>query len=568
MNIRKKCFAIILWICSTHAMGYNFGEHRYIGDMAMTRWIHLQSSNTFFYQYFPFTKNQNGSYFFPSLSGYNVITYGAINGLAGDHSSDVYELEELLLENSYLQKVVELHNRYIDEGFSSAPDNFMIKIDKKYISLALKNMAHFYEYGNGWQNHFRNFDSTSVVSAIDRSTSQDTFKKLNKSNPLLMYATLHSSAIYLAKQAGILASQNKNDEAKELLYYAYLFNGFADHFLGDTFSSGHLLVNRSISRSLINNKSLHDFYNLRGTAVVNSQGEVWKAFGCNMYSKNGNTDLNSNLNFLSFEDLNSDDKRVIEAVQYSIAEIKEAFDEGISGSETNLPMIPKENFGIYAMKNYKALHLVPLPFGTDLTTTLQIPVDDTHIKANSEPFLRNFIRNRSANSFVIGITDGILSSNQNYFQGIEYRLNVGLFHSKFKLNPDNSKKGISDIWIGYTGSYTRGLLGSVELGNTIDFYKFGLRSNLDLWVSDRSFLGIFMYTEVGMMSHSQKTTPVFSPQLGIQLGSLLRINYYNIPTVWRLPLQLILPLKFKLNATYANGYRPIYARGIELDIMF
>jgi hypothetical protein len=568
MEIKKQCFAIVLWLWCTQAMGYNYGEHRYIGDMAMQRWLKSQSSNAYIQQYFPFTRNQNGSYFFPSLSGYNVITYGAINGLAGDHSADVYELEELLSENGYLQKVVELHNTYIEEGFASAPDNLLLKIDKKYISLALKNMAHFYEYGNGWQKHFRNFDTTAVVSAIDRSTSQDTFKQLNKSNPLLMYATLHCSAIYLARQAGILASQNKNDQAKEFLYYAYLFNAFADHFLGDTFSSGHLLVNRSISRSLINNKSLHDFYNLKGTAVVNSQGEVWKAFGCNMYSKNGNSDLKSNLNSLPYENLSADDKRVIEAVQYSIAEIKEAFDEGMAANQMSLPMIPKDDFGSYAMEHYKALQLAPLPFGSNLTETLQVPVDEIHIKANSEPYLRNFIRNRSANSFVIGITDGIVSRNQNYFQGIEYRLNVGQLYSKFNLNPYNSKKGMSDVWIGYTVSYTRGTLGPVELRNNVDFYKVGLRSNLDLWVGDRSFVGLFMYTEVGLMSHSQKTTPVFSPQLGIQLGSLLRINYYNIPTVWRLPLQLILPLKFKINATYANGYRPIYARGVELDIMF
>jgi hypothetical protein len=188
-----------------------------------------------------------------------MVSYGTINGLSGDHSDNVYSLEKLLLQNSYLQAVITLHNKYIANGYSAAPDKQLIKLDKKYAFLALKNIAHFYNYDKGWERHFNDFDTSYIKNAVAITTATNTFKQLNKTNALLMYATLHSSALYLAEQAAISALENNTLKAKELLYYAYLFNAYADHFLQDAFSSGHLLVNRTILRSVVNNKSLHTF---------------------------------------------------------------------------------------------------------------------------------------------------------------------------------------------------------------------------------------------------------------------------------------------------------------------
>lgn len=568
MKVLTIIFIIFIYSCGNRVDAYNYGEHKYIGEMAMLKFIKQENNSTFITKYFPLAENEHDTYIFPPISHHNPISYGVINALSGDHSGNVFILEKLLLINSYLQKVITMHNQYLAMNLSAAPDKFLLKVDNKYALLALKNMAHFYEYGEGWKEHFESMDLNDIELLTDRSTSSEVFKKLNKTNPLLMYATLHSSAMYLARQAGISALKNNVDDAKQKLYYAFLFNGYADHFLEDAFSSGHLLVNRTITKSLVNNKPLHDFYSRQGVWVVNRNGEKWKAYGDNMYNKNGLLNAQSNLSNLKYEDLNTEDKRVIDAVQYSISEIRDAFETTVLTKQSALPICEAKDLAQFIMNNYKAMHLIPLPFGTKLHEVLNTSPNDTMGRINAKPYLRNFIRNRSANAVVVGITNGIVGSNVNYFQGLEFRLNFGQLYTRFNTNLKSNKRGTSDMWLGYTASFTFGQLGPIEKGNQARFYKAGIRSNFDLWVNDRSFVGLFMYTEAGIMHNLGKNVPIFSPQIGIQLGSLLGINYYNIPTLWRLPLQLILPLKLKINATYANRYSPIYAKGVELDISF
>lgn len=73
--------------------------------------------------------------------------------------------------------------------------------------------------------------------------------------------------IYLAELAGKYY-HSAPERAGRYLHFAILYNGFADHYLQDSFSAGHPGVNRSVFQSIINDKAMHDFYSENGLMVI------------------------------------------------------------------------------------------------------------------------------------------------------------------------------------------------------------------------------------------------------------------------------------------------------------
>ena len=71
-----------------------------------------------------------------------------------------------------------------------------------------------------------------------------------------------------------------------------------------------------------------------------------------------------------------------------------------------------------------------------------------------------------------------------------------------------------------------------------------------------------------MDRRANQTAFVFTPQAGVQLGSLLKINYYSMPAWARIPAQLLLPLKFRAGTIVAAGRRPTPFSGLEIDLLF
>lgn len=73
--------------------------------------------------------------------------------------------------------------------------------------------------------------------ALNPTAVEEIFRKyLSKTNSINKYVALHSLSIYFAELAG-LSTADHQAEAQAMLYYAYLFNAFADHFLQDNFFS-------------------------------------------------------------------------------------------------------------------------------------------------------------------------------------------------------------------------------------------------------------------------------------------------------------------------------------------
>ncbi|QXH50607.1 phospholipase [Pseudomonas fakonensis] len=146
---------------------------------------------------------------------------------------------------------------------------------------------------------------------------------------LLAYQAGHSAALRQALTAH--ASGAEQD-----LQLAYAMNAFADHFLTDLFSAGHLRVPRkaladSVTPSDVGSlisRFMHDEDSQYGLVVRNAEGEQWRAYGDKRY-------------FDSVDVANR--RQVARAVQRSADEVFEAF---VSG---HLPQ----------PADYTALRLVP-----------------------------------------------------------------------------------------------------------------------------------------------------------------------------------------------------------------
>ncbi len=283
--MKYKILLLLLLAFSVKAMAYDYSEHKDIGDAAWRRMMEsIQKSEhgAFLLQFLNIAKEEKtNTFYFKDLSvaGGETVGYGVLNGLSGDHARNALQLEEQLRrKNTLMQQIIYLHKQYMEQGYTSAPNGKITFKDFSYLTLAAVNQAHFYEYGLTFQQQFRKFNKSMIKECQHPQEVETIFKKLEKTNSLDFYVTLHALAIDLAEQAGKLVKTHP-EHAKQLLFYAFLFNGFADHFLEDSFVSGHLVVNRSLVASLTNNNALHNFYNAEGVTVVNREGEIWRASG-------------------------------------------------------------------------------------------------------------------------------------------------------------------------------------------------------------------------------------------------------------------------------------------------
>lgn len=564
-NEKNEPFKRSAFFLPLSVSAYNYGEHKAIGDQAFIKFISSlpQSANAILFQsLLDFRSNsENGVYDFPmSLNDrQRRISYGALNGLSGDHVSDPYALIGLLSDSSsFLQKTIALHNEYIAMGYTAAPDGKLVKLDLGYALLAVKNLSHFYQYGKSFQDQLRFFDKDFIRQCQSTELANAAFNQLNKTNAINMYVTLHLVAMDLAAKGGRL--KDDPEQAKALLKLALLFNSFADHFLEDAFSAGHLVVKRTVVSSVVNNKSLHDFYSANGTVVVNKKGEIWKAHGDGTFSAPG---------------FAQESVRVIAAVRLSLTDLWTAFENSASPQPATdfLSRIPEEKKlqANYLIDHIPCLQLVPIPYNSDLSSLFENAsmVTDSMRKAAQILPYRNFIKSRVGNSVVVGI-NGPSFSTENYYRSFELRVNAGSISNRYTFNSRGGKKGVWDNWNGYTIVYSWG-----EMGPYIDeFHKkptqqfrVGIRSNFDYWISDKKFIGVYGYTEGGIQYGNENTSLIFVPSIGLQLGSLLNINYYNMPGWLRLPAQYLLPLKFRQGVVLTVKHAPKYFYSFEMDFV-
>ncbi|MBO9633122.1 MAG: hypothetical protein J7578_08380, partial [Chitinophagaceae bacterium] len=422
-----KSIALFFLLLSFHipAFAYLYGEHKMIGDIAFYRFVQSLRSNAGAERFLDLLTLKKDSidqrYLFTDPGLKAAISYGVLNGVSGDHAAHPFLIDEQLRRStSVLLRIIALHETYISKGYPSAPDKELVKTDFNYLVLAAVNISHFYEYNRSFGAQFRKFDPMAISQCQDPSSIEAVMKKLNKTNALNMYVTMHLVAMDLAKQSGLLATRDP-EEARKLLWYAVLFNGFADHFLEDAFSAGHLVVNRTILAGITNNKALHDFYSENGATVVNREGQVWKAYGDGHFNDTHHAwEQQRTISGIDHQPFTVEASRIIEAVQLSLEDVFNAFGSAVGERLSWQLPAPGTRWTAYLTSNIRSLSLVPIPYKTRLTEIMppSLPVTEEMVQASRPLRLRNFIRSRVGNSLVIGI-DG-QSFSDRYFKGVEF----------------------------------------------------------------------------------------------------------------------------------------------------
>lgn len=578
MMIKKKLPILCLLLAAWQACAYNYGEHKEIGDQAFLQFLNQQQdSSALFFSFLDLKQDDKDVYYLSSLSGTGIpIGYGMLNALSGDHEKNPLLLEEQLRnKQSVIQRIILLHQQYMAQGYTAAPDNKLTRIDLHYATLAAVNLSHFYEYNRTFEQQLRHFDKALIRQCQKPELVERVFKRLGKTNAINMYVTLHVLAMDLAEQGGRLAHEGDNSQTARLLYYALLFNAFADHFLEDAFSSGHLVVNRTFMASFTNNKTLHDFYSELGCTVINNRGEQWHAYGDGQFNATHHAwQKDSSLYQIRYPHYTDEAARIIKAVRLSLSDIRNAFYAAYRQPElpafvSLIPDAPQARMS-FLLQRLPSLQLVPIPYGSDPITVMQdtARITDEMKQAALPPAYRNFVRNRVANSLVLSTFSSIADV---YARGVEVRLNAGNLNRKFTYNDRGGKKGTFDYWHGYTLSYGYAAFKTnreATLSYKAQIVKAGLRSHFDFWISNKKFVGMVSYLEAGVLWQEGKAAFVFAPSAGLQFASLLNINYYNMPIWLRLPLQYILPLKLRLGPLLATGHQPQYYSAVDLDIFF
>jgi hypothetical protein len=156
--------------------------------------------------------------------------------------------------------------------FLSTRAGWKVASRREYYSLALANTTHFHPYATReWWRYHRQ-------------------------------AVLHS----------IEASKKQGLDAVDGLQTALFESAFADHFLADAFSAGHMGFNRaasSVAASLV----YHDSWNAKGRVIRDRAGRSWKTYGDSHFDTKQNTEGR---------------KHVIDTAELSIEGVLRAFISG------------------------------------------------------------------------------------------------------------------------------------------------------------------------------------------------------------------------------------------------
>lgn len=602
---RARLLLVLFCMLTFSAYAWDFAEHRKIGDRAMILMPErlvaagLFPNEAAFYALLDTVldvqlSEDGRSFVLNELSqAPNQVTYGTLCGLAGDHVSNPLLLETgLQAHYSKTNRTLLLEADAMQHFQTGANSVELLKVNLAYGVMAIKDLSHFYSYGDDLNDHLRKIDAELIRALASPANVNDTFAKLDRLPSMSKYFCIHIFATYLAEEAGKAHLAGDAHAASDYLFYAMLYEAFAEHFLQDSFASGHQMVRRGFGASAVsNNKALHDFYNTIPVQTANLKGEIWASYG----DKRLNQNMEEYIGKESYTEIRVTDPnpyklpkgdkyeretrvfyQVVNATCQSILEVWQAYRDAVQGEAKQiLSQLPErhEEWPAYIYAHHPVVRDFPLPFGTKLT---EVPLDSAAWDRQEElqlivqePFTRNFIRSRVANSFSFTVTDG-LTSTTGMGAGIGGRLSLSMFnwHRFGRANAMSARKGDVIHWLYPTisGNY---FWGDMKQGRPDSWdVKAGAAYNLDLFVSPRRFLGLYAYMEMGVDRRCQDTRFVAAPAIGMQLGSLLGLHTFNMPGWLRIPLSYLLPLKFTVSCNKVKG-RPVeWLSAYEIDILF
>lgn len=595
---------IFLFIQSP-CLAWDFAEHRKIGDRAMTLLPARLAEEGIFpgeeeadlsLQRILNMSHMDGTnaYVMNELTQQpNIVTYGTLCALAGDHVENPLLLETgLQTRFSKTNRTLALEQKAMDEFMTGASSKELLDINLAYGLLAIKDLSHFYAYGKGMNEHLRMIDPELIRGLRKPREVDKVFNRMNRLPSLSKYFCIHIFAIHLAEEAGKKLHAGERKESDDLMFYAALYEAFAEHFLQDAFASGHQMVRRGFSASAVsNNKSLHDFYNTIPVQTANMMGETWSAYGDKQLNR-GEASYRDADSYLKLRVTNAGDYtldkgdgyeretrvfyQVVTATIQSMTEVWAAYHKASSGGGGDvLGSLPESSKALpeFVYTHFPVVRHFPIPFGTDVSS---LPLDEMTKDQKAElqlivqePFTRNFIRSRVANSFMLLFGTPLNAGCQG---AVSYgaRLNASMFNwHKFGSGTSMTMKA-GDVaqWLSPTisGYYMYAPSDSYMTKNWN--IKAGVNYAADIFVSPRRFLGLYGYMEMGIDRRDRETRFLVAPSVGMQLGSLIGLHNFNMPGWLRIPLEIILPLKFAVSCNKVAG-RPVeWISNVEVDILF
>lgn len=378
----KQILTVLILFATNAAHSFDAGEHALLGDLAVAK-------------YFPTFTDQ-----ITNLEADISFRYGSLIAMSGDMYKSV---EELALDEPAHLKGFYLNNRRklrdcidkevaairLKKVYEKCSELQLIKRKFRYLTLAHDNYTHF-----AWHNikqyvtHHKKalwFAKLAYLKCTDKQQAEmpERCKENLQQLITMVYASDYDKKLdaqyqYFKK----LLSRRKltkwyliNLSKEKTIDLALFTNAFADHFLTDAFSSGHLRVPRAqidafveasdnIKRikgmslreggSIISGaltQFLHNLDgNLNGLKVTNSRGDKFIARGDRqLFAKTGTTTLAGK------PEQNQQAKIPVEAVGISL---KEVFQVIATGTLSNAGIMEGDNEG-EAEDIYEALMLVP-----------------------------------------------------------------------------------------------------------------------------------------------------------------------------------------------------------------
>ena len=253
---------------TSSAFAWDFAEHRKIGDRAMSLLPRYLVENGIFPNEAvadsALLQILNMSHM-PGSNAYamneltqlpNIVTYGTLCGLAGDH------VENPMLLETGLQTHFSKTNRTLALETHAATIRAVRGLERPFVvQSALTGLLcsdpllpdtplvgannYYYAYGKGLNEHLKMIDPELIRRLQRPSEVNKVFDKLNQLPSMSKYFCIHIFAIYLAQEAGKEMRKGDTQMASNLMFYATMYEAFAEHFLQDSFASGHQMVGAS-----------------------------------------------------------------------------------------------------------------------------------------------------------------------------------------------------------------------------------------------------------------------------------------------------------------------------------
>lgn len=354
MTLKQLTAGLMLIVANT-AYSFDAGEHALLGDLAMAK-------------YFPAFNDQ-----ITNLEADISFRYGSLIAMSGDMYKSV---EELALDEPAHLKGFYLNNRRklrdcidkevaairLKKAYEKCSELQIIKRKFRYLTLAHDNYTHFawhnikqyvtYHKKALWFAKLAHLKCSGKQQAEQPEICQKNLKQLIA----LVYASDYDKKLDVQYQYfKKLLSRRKltkwyliNLPKEKTIDLALFTNAFADHFLTDAFSSGHLRVPRaqidafveaSDNIKRIKGKSLREggsiisgaltqFLhnldgNLDGLKVTNSRGDKFIARGDRqLFARVGSTELAGK------PELNQQARIPVEAVAVSLKEVFQVISTG------------------------------------------------------------------------------------------------------------------------------------------------------------------------------------------------------------------------------------------------